>query len=294
MDETSTGKIWTHWWGRISGRWRELFQFCQSVAENPHLSNARSMLMITRAGPALHRSDTPECDIPSEHSSGTPFRATRVGNRPGVLNPNWLIRSSSGAAGTVGDRLLPCEEHGITDVAVVEKSYIGSGNVGRNTLPRHSLQLSASAEHRILRVVAEAVGSSRTCLSASVPRRGVPKPLSHSDAQRDAFAHRSSAMRLNGVDAELLDRETGARAVPLLDFDNARFPIKRRLLQRRGGTVRHDAVAWGFARGADQPGVDIIQNCESPASASKREKVVGIRNDARLYQSQAGGRRRCR
>jgi sarcosine oxidase subunit beta len=69
-------------------------------------------------------------------------------------------------------------------------------------------------------------------------------------------------MRLHGVDAELLSAEEIRRLLPLLEFDNARFPIRAGLLQRRGGTVRHDAVAWGYARAADQLGVDIVQNCE--------------------------------
>jgi hypothetical protein len=97
--------------------------------------------------------------------------------------------------------------------------------------------------------------------NAMVSQRGVLN-LIHSDAQRDAFVRRGNAMRLHGIDAELLDREGCARCMPFLDFDNARFPIKGGLLQRRGGTARHDAVAWGYARGADHRGVDIIQNCE--------------------------------
>src|SRR5690606_1323657 len=111
--------------------------------------------------------------------------------------------------------------------------------------------------------------------NAMVSQRGVLN-LYHSDAQRDAFARRGNAMRLNGVDAELLDREQVRELVPLLDFDNARFPIKGGLLQRRGGTVRHDAVAWGFARGADQRGVDIIQNCEVTGIRIENGRVVGV------------------
>ena len=76
------------------------------------------------------------------------------------------------------------------------------------------------------------------------------------------MSRRGNAMRLEGVDAELLDRATLQRMCPFLDFDNARFPIHGGLLQRRGGTARHDAVAWGYARGADSRGVDLIQNCE--------------------------------
>jgi heterotetrameric sarcosine oxidase beta subunit len=94
-----------------------------------------------------------------------------------------------------------------------------------------------------------------------VSQRGVLN-LYHSDGQRDAYRRRGNAMRLHGVDAELLDRDQVRALAPFLDFDNARFPIKGGLLQPRGGTVRHDAVAWGYARGADALGVDIIQHCE--------------------------------
>ena len=93
--------------------------------------------------------------------------------------------------------------------------------------------------------------------NAMVSQRGVLN-LYHSDAQRDAFARRGNAMRLHGVDAELLDREQVRALLPFLDFDNARFPIHGGLLQRRGGTARHDAVAWGYARAADRRGVDIV------------------------------------
>jgi glycine/D-amino acid oxidase-like deaminating enzyme len=81
-----------------------------------------------------------------------------------------------------------------------------------------------------------------------VSQRGILN-LIHTDAQRDAFTRRGNAMILNGADAELLDREQVRAMYPWLNFDNARFPIKGGLLQRRGGTVRHDAVAWGYARG---------------------------------------------
>ena len=97
--------------------------------------------------------------------------------------------------------------------------------------------------------------------NAMVSQRGVLN-LYHSDSQRDAYARRGNAMRLHGVDAELLDRDAVRAMAPFLDFDNARFPIQGGLLQRRGGTARHDAVAWGYARAADRRGVDIVQNCE--------------------------------
>jgi sarcosine oxidase subunit beta len=94
-----------------------------------------------------------------------------------------------------------------------------------------------------------------------VSQRGVLN-LYHSDAQRDAYARRGNAMRLHGVDAELLDASDVRRMAPFLNFDNTRFPIQGGLLQKRGGTARHDAVVWGYARAASNLGVDIIQNCE--------------------------------
>ena len=108
-----------------------------------------------------------------------------------------------------------------------------------------------------------------------VSQRGVLN-LFHSDGQRDAFARRGNAMRIHGVDAELLDREGVRKIVPFLDFDNARFPVQGGLLQRRGGTVRHDAVAWGYARAADRLGVDIIQNCEVTGFRIEGGRVKGV------------------
>src|SRR5580704_11238906 len=93
--------------------------------------------------------------------------------------------------------------------------------------------------------------------NAMVSQRGVLN-LCHSDAQYDAFARRGNAMRIDGVDAVLLDAQGVRKLYPFFDFDNARFPIRGGLLQPRGGTVRHDAVAWAYARAADSRGVDII------------------------------------
>ncbi len=159
------------------------------------------------------------------------------------------------------------KEHGIRNVAVVEKGYLGGGNVGRNTtiirsnylLPGNipfyewSMKLWEGLERELN-------------YNVMVSQRGVLNVF-HSDAQRNAYARRGNAMRMHGVDAELLDREQVRAMIPFADFENPRFPILGGLLQPRGGTARHDAVAWGYARGADTLGVDIIENCE----------VVGIR-----------------
>ncbi len=166
--------------------------------------------------------------------------------------------------------------HGVTDVAVVEKGHLGSGNVGRNTtiirsnylLPgnipfyEHSMKLWEGLEQDIN-------------YNAMVSQRGVLN-LYHSDGQRDAYARRGNAMLMHGVDAELLDRDAVRRMYPGFDFDNARFPIQGGLLQRRGGSVRHDAVAWGYARAADRRGVDMIQNCEVEGIRVENGRAVGV------------------
>src|SRR5581483_9211220 len=153
-------------------------------------------------------------------------------------------------------------EHGITNVAVLEKGYIGSGNAGRNTTIIRSNYLLPGNEgfYELSMKLWEGLEQGFN-YNAMVSQRGVLN-LYHSDAQRDAFARRGNAMRLHGVDADLLDRDAVRAMVPFLDYDNARFPIHGGLLQRRGGTARHDAVVWGYARGADMRGVDIIENCE--------------------------------
>ncbi len=168
------------------------------------------------------------------------------------------------------------KEHGITNVAVLEKSHIGSGNVGRNTTIIRSNYLLPANTHFYEKSLQLWEGLEQDInFNAMVSQRGVLN-LYHSDAQRDAYARRGNAMRLAGVDAELLDAAAVRAMVPGLDMDNARFPVKGGLLQRRGGTVRHDAVAWGYARAADQRGVDILQNCEVTGIDIAQGRVVGV------------------
>src|SRR5579862_210322 len=154
------------------------------------------------------------------------------------------------------------KEHGLRNVAVLEKGWIGSGNAGRNTtIIRSNYLLPANIGFYEWSMKLWEGLERDLNYNAMVSQRGVIN-LYHSDAQRDAFARRGNAMRLHGVDAELLDRAQTIELAPYLDFGDARFPIQGGLLQRRGGTARHDAVVWGYARAADRRGVDIVQNCE--------------------------------
>ncbi|HWX70872.1 MAG TPA: sarcosine oxidase subunit beta family protein [Xanthobacteraceae bacterium] len=168
------------------------------------------------------------------------------------------------------------KEHGLTNVAVLEKGWIGSGNAGRNTtIIRSNYLLPANIQFYEWSMKLWEGLERDLNYNVMVSQRGVVN-LYHSDAQRDAFARRGNAMRLNGVDAELLDRGQVRAMLPFLDYDNARFPIHGGLLQGRGGTARHDAVVWGYARAADRRGVDIIQNCEVTGFVIRNGRVAAV------------------
>jgi len=168
------------------------------------------------------------------------------------------------------------KEHGLKNIAVVEKGWIGGGNVGRNTTIIRSNYMLSPNSHFYEKSMKLWEGLEQDFnFNAMVSQRGIIN-LFHSDAQRDAFARRGNAMRLAGIDAELLSPAELKQRVPILDFDNSRFPIEGGLCQPRGGTVRHDAVPWGYARGADSRGVDIIQNCEVTNIRIEGGRAVGI------------------
>ncbi|MGX1741696.1 sarcosine oxidase subunit beta family protein [Bosea robiniae] len=166
--------------------------------------------------------------------------------------------------------------HDITNVAVLEKGYLGSGNVGRNTtIIRSNYLLPGNTPFYELSMKLWEGLEQDLNYNAMVSQRGVIN-LYHSDAQRDAFARRGNAMRLAGVDSELLGQEQVRAMLPYLDYDNARFPVQGGLLQRRGGSARHDAVAWGYARAADSRGVDMLQNCEVTGITMVGGRAVGV------------------
>ena len=190
--------------------------------------------------------------------------------------PEYDIVIIGGGGHGLATAFYLAKEHGLTNVAVLEKGYLGGGNVGRNTtivranyfLPgnsefySHSLKLWEGMEDELNYNVMHS-------------QRGLIN-LFHSDGQRDAFARRGNAMINQGDDAILLDREGVRKHLPYLDFDNGRFPIYGGLYQPRGGTARHDAVAWGYARGASDRGVDLIQNCEVTGIDIEGGKVRGV------------------
>ena len=167
--------------------------------------------------------------------------------------------------------------HGLRNIAVLEKGWIGGGNTGRNTtIVRSNYRLAPL--HNLFEFGLKMWEHLSDELNYNVmfSPRGATF-LGHSDADMTMLAQRGDAMRCDGIDAELLTRDQVAKMEPLLDMSrSARFPIEGGLIQRRGGTARHDAVAWGYARGADLLGVDIIQNCEVTGFVRDGNAVVGV------------------
>ena len=168
------------------------------------------------------------------------------------------------------------KEFGERNVAVLEKGWLGSGNVGRNTtIIRSNYLLEGNQPFYEFSLKLWEGLEQDFNYNAMVSQRGILN-LCHSDPQRDAFVRRGNAMRLSGADAMVLGPDEIRKMCPYLDHENARFPITGALWQPRGGTVRHDAVAWGYARGADQRGVDIIQNCEVTGFDIKDGRCLGV------------------
>ena len=168
-------------------------------------------------------------------------------------------------------------EHGIANVAVLEKGWLGGGNTGRNTtIVRSNYHLDPNAHFYEFSLKLWESLSQALNFNVMYSARGVLN-LVHTPAEMDAAMRRGNAMRLNGIDAQFLSRDEIAARIPNLDCSpQARFPIAGGLLQPRGGTVRHDAVAWGYARAADALGVDIIQQCEVTGIRVENGAIAGV------------------
>jgi len=169
------------------------------------------------------------------------------------------------------------KNHGITRVAVLEKGWLGGGNTGRNTtivrsnylwdesaaLYEHSLKLWESLSRELN-------------YNVMFSQRGVVN-LAHNLADVRAGRRRAEANRLNGIDSEWLTTDEIKRRCPILNTSpTLRYPVLGGTFQPRGGTARHDAVAWGFARAADDRGIDIVQNCEVTGIRHADGRVAGV------------------
>ena len=171
----------------------------------------------------------------------------------------------------LGTAYYLAKEHGITNIAVIEKGWLGGGNTGRNTTIIRSNYLydeSAGLYDHALKLWD---GLSQDLnYNVMYSARGVMM-LSHNVHDTQVFKRHIHANRLNGIDNEWLTPDQAKAFCPPLNIhQSARYPVMGAALQRRGGTARHDAVAWGYARAAAAMGVHVIQNCE----------VTGIRRSA--------------
>ncbi len=191
--------------------------------------------------------------------------------------PSYEVIIVGGGGHGLATAYYLAKNHGITNVAVLEKGWIGGGNSGRNTTIVRSNYFiegnTAFYEHSLK--LWEGL-SQELNYNVMFSQRGHLN-LFFSPGQRDAMARRYNIMRLNGIDGEFLDIDQTRRLVPHLNFSpTARLPILGSFYQPRAGTARHDAVNWGYARAASALGVDIIQNCEVTGFIRSAGRLVGV------------------
>ena len=169
------------------------------------------------------------------------------------------------------------KEHGVKNIAVLEKGWIGGGNTGRNTTIVRSNYLWTESSLLYEKSLQLWEGLSQELnYNVMFSQRGVYN-LGHSLQDMRDIERRVSANRLNGLDAEVVDAKQLKAAIPLLNTSkSARYPILGASLQKRGGVARHDAIAWGYARAADALGVDIIQQCEVTGLQRTGGKITGV------------------
>ena len=172
------------------------------------------------------------------------------------------------------------KNHGITNVAVLEKGYIGGGNTGRNTtVVRSNYLYPQSAELYDFSLQLYEKLAKELNFNIMFSQRGLVT-LAHSRHDLDSMARWSNAMQFNGIDSEMLDAAQVLVMIPRLNFSqDARFPILGGFRQRRAGAVRHDAVAWGFARAASALGVDVVPNCSVRGFIKQDGCVVGVQTN---------------
>src|SRR5438270_3102454 len=206
-----------------------------------------------------------------QHRSWTPLW------RRAAPRAHYEVVISGGGGHGLATAYYLAKEHGISDVAVLEKGPIGLGNTGRNTTIIRSNYLwdeSARIYERSLKLW-EGL-SAELNFNLMLSQRGVVN-LAHTENDVREGMRRVNANRLNGIDAEWLDPAAVKRFCPVLDVSpDARYPVLGATLQRRGGVARHDAVAWGYARAADARGVDIIENCAVTSIHTAEVRVTGI------------------
>ena len=191
--------------------------------------------------------------------------------------PSYDVAIVGGGGHGLATAYYLAKEHGIGNIAVVEKGWLGGGNTGRNTTIIRSNYLWDESAHFYEKSLQLYEGLSRELnFNIMLSQRGVLN-LAHNEHDLKELSRRVRAIRLNGIDSEILDPQGVKAEVPIANISpSVRYPILGASLQRRGGVARHDAVAWGFARAADARGVDIIQNCEVTGIEVAGGRVTGL------------------
>ena len=189
----------------------------------------------------------------------------------------------------LGTAYYLAKEHGLTNIAVIEKGWLGGGNTGRNTtiirsnylwdesanLYEHSLKLWEGLTHDLN-------------YNVMFSQRGVMN-LAHTEHDIKEIKRRVSANTLNGIDSKWISKEEIKKLVPIMNTNNLRYPVLGASFQPRGGTARHDTVAWGYAMRAYEMGVDIIQNCEVHKILTENGKVIGVETSKGIINSKKIG-----
>ncbi|RAP42751.1 sarcosine oxidase subunit beta [Rhodovulum viride] len=168
------------------------------------------------------------------------------------------------------------KNHGVRNVAVIEKGWLGGGNTGRNTtiIRSNYLQDPSAAIFEKARSLYDGLSQDLNYNVMFSPRGCLM--LAQSEHEARGWKRTAAANVLQGIDTEYVDAKRVKEIVPIINIDGPRYPVLGALWQKRGGTARHDAVAWGYARACSAMGIDIIQQCEVTAVRQKAGKVTGI------------------
>ncbi|MDC3021180.1 sarcosine oxidase subunit beta family protein [Pelagibacteraceae bacterium] len=189
----------------------------------------------------------------------------------------------------LGTAYYLAKEHGLKNIAVIEKGWLGGGNTGRNTTIIRSNYLwdeSAHLYEHSLKLWENL--SSELNYNIMFSQRGVLN-LAHNEHDVKEIRRRVSANKLNGIDSEWVDPKQIKKLVPIMNTKNCRYPVLGASYQPRAGVARHDAVAWGYAMRADELGVDIIQNCEVKKIRTAKGKVQGVETSKGFIRSNRVG-----
>jgi sarcosine oxidase, subunit beta len=205
------------------------------------------------------------------------FRPSRMWRPRSSLKPRYDVIVVGGGSHGLATAYYLAKNHGITDVAVLEKSYIGSGAAGRNTTtPRSNYRTPEGAAFYQQSVELYEGLSADLDFNLLFSQQG-HLTLAHSDRAMITMTERAEVNQLLGIDSCVVDREEIARLCPQLNLsDDATWPVMGALYHRPGGIIRHDAVVWGFARGADRYGVEIHPQTEVTGISVSGGRVAGV------------------